>query len=789
MKVFHQVLLIAVCGLSLTFTSCKKNNPVDANPTAPTFQSVTRSGTLNLVEGSTVKPSGLNVVTFAGSAPLDEQGKFSVQATNAIGYQQLLFTSKTSGKLVSIGLYDPATKTLTANDTSTVVSLLLFNPALLNTTQALRQQYIQTAEQNSRFPQLLSLYRQAMQSNADSVFSFNSNPIFFQTAAQIMIETVQSIASGSNGTFNKPNNVLVGGTPTIENGSGNNIIFDNPTNVYYCAGVYPNNNSQKDVATINPQPAIVQLQWAWPPVTVNQPEQTDYSLGDGNFRIYLAKGLDFSKWNQWNNPVGRATICNTAQIILSVIDLVMGFVPTPNIANLPNHLVLSASDAYSLGRNIEDADVLGFVTATMGVISENADAIALWVWEDAANEAEKNAAATTVKVLGGIAGDISLAYTLISVSNSTGPFFYDLIFAPKELNYYVTKQNGTFSLSEEDPPTASFTISPPAGIVATNFQFAASASIDNKDNLSQLKFRWDWKSDGTWTDWSNSYTTTHSYSTPAAYVVTLEVENQAGLIGTVSHTVNVGGGAGTASHVKLFMDIDPWNSDAMIRMLQSLGFTQGTGQKTYEVLGSSSMGTASLIPGQDLIIISNDQTQDFYNNYANNQIRFTNFVNNGGSLFWEACDNGWNYGSMQQAGIILPGYITSNFNPDFFNYVANPNLPLVAGLPDTLEHNYASHERFTNLQDGTTIYCVDSDNLPTLIEFKFGAGWIIVTGQPLEHIYDDLWGTAAMQQLLPRIVAYFTGNPIPAKAQRKVSVGRILPSYIPKHSSGSTLRQ
>jgi hypothetical protein len=120
--------------------------------------------------------------------------------------------------------------------------------------------------------------------------------------------------------------------------------------------------------------------------------------------------------------------------------------------------------------------------------------------------------------------------------------------------------------------------------------------------------------------------------------------------------------------------------------------------------------------------------------------------------------------------------------------VVNPNLPLVIGLPDTLEHNYASHERFTNLQDGTTIYCVDSDNLPTLIEFHLGAGWIIVTGQPLEHIYDNLWGTPEMQQLLSRIVDYFTGNPIVSKVKGRSSAGRLLRSYVSKRSSGSFSR-
>jgi len=230
------------------------------------------------------------------------------------------------------------------------------------------------------------------------------------------------------------------------------------------------------------------------------------------------------------------------------------------------------------------------------------------------------------------------------------------------------------------------------------------------------------------------------------------------LIGVISHSLNVVTGYGNASHIKLFMDKNPWNSDAMIRMLQKLGYTEGTSSNTYEILPSSEMGTIALSPGIDLVIISNDQTQTFYNNYANNQILFNNFVNNGGALFWEACDNGWNEGSMQSAGVILPGNLKTSYKLDYYNYVYNSSLPLVKGLPSTLDHNYASHESFSNFPDGTIIYCINSDSKPTLIEFNLGAGWVLISGQPLEHQYDRVYRNPDMENLLPRIISRFTGR-------------------------------
>jgi len=194
-------------------------------------------------------------------------------------------------------------------------------------------------------------------------------------------------------------------------------------------------------------------------------------------------------------------------------------------------------------------------------------------------------------------------------------------------------------------------------------------------------------------------------------------------------------------------------------MLENLGFTAGTGPNTYEIIKSSRMDSVPLIPGKDLVIIANDQNQTFYDNYAAVQVRFTNFVYMGGSLFWEACDQGWAQGSMVKAGVVLPGNLVTDFDYDNNNYVSNPNLPIVAGLPNKLDHNYASHESFSNLPEGTTIYCVNEEQEPTLVEFNLGGGWIIITGQPLEHQYDRIYGAPDMEKLLPRIVAYFTGKP------------------------------
>ena len=55
---------------------------------------------------------------------------------------------------------------------------------------------------------------------------------------------------------------------------------------------------------------------------------------------------------------------------------------------------------------------------------------------------------------------------------------------------------------------------------------------------------------------------------------------------------------------------------------------------------------------------------------------------------------------------------------------------------------------------------MNEEAVPTLVEFSLGDGWVILSGQPLEHQYDRVYGSPDMEELLPRIVEYFTGKPI-----------------------------
>ncbi len=80
-----------------------------------------------------------------------------------------------------------------------------------------------------------------------------------------------------------------------------------------------------------------------------------------------------------------------------------------------------------------------------------------------------------------------------------------------------------------NPPVASFSISPTSGNVTVTFTVNASSSSDLQDPSEALEVRWDWEDDGTWdTTWSSAKEAQHQYSVPDNYTIRLEVRDIGG---------------------------------------------------------------------------------------------------------------------------------------------------------------------------------------------------------------------------------------------------------------------
>ncbi|HEX05177.1 MAG TPA: PKD domain-containing protein, partial [Bacteroidetes bacterium] len=618
---------------------------------------------------------------------------------------------------VLIGLLEDANGDVEFSVETTVVALSLLNPNLFGTTIAEREAYIVALRANPDFQTVVDDLTADFVDLGVNALSIDENPAFYQALAGLMQSTMMSM-----GQAGPPEADELLPPPSLS-GTGGVMQVMNPTFAYYGVGIYRDNVTWESTHTADRRNEQIET-WGWPPTMMAGDGITDIPLADGDYLIHLNRGPDFSKMTDWDDPAGRATLLNSANIILSIMDLIVGQLPVyPADTDLDGYLTVNQSQLAAVALAVSQMDENATLLAYLGIVNANAGNVAGWLWQDA----ESVAAQIYLQAASSMMQDMVYVFQLLSYQDATGPFVYDLVNTVDQVNYYITVAGGEITEQiTDEPPVAAFTVNPPAGIIETEFTFDASSTVDEIDPLEDLLFRWDFNGDGVFdTGWSSDPMATHTYTETGAWDVVMEAKDTSNLVGVAGGIVNVGGGAGTATHVKYFMDTLPWHrennpNEALFVVLDLLGFTEGTGPNTYEVIPSTEMGTAVITPGEDLVIIANDQETSFYVNYAANMARFNNFVYMGGSMFWEACDGGWSSGSMAEAGVVLPGSVYPDYSLQNYNYVTNSLLPLVAGLPETLQHSYASHEAFINLPLGTTIYTTDARELSTLIEYSLG---------------------------------------------------------------------
>jgi len=177
------------------------------------------------------------------------------------------------------------------------------------------------------------------------------------------------------------------------------------------------------------------------------------------------------------------------------------------------------------------------------------------------------------------------------------------------------------------------------------------------------------------------------------------------------------------AEVAVFMDALPWDSDAILQVLDANG-------AVYDVLGSGDMESADL-DAYRVVIISNDQPQPFYDAYLANAGRFDDFVAGGGFLWFGAAGSGWNGGYIGDAPV--PGGVT--VTPDVFegaNDVVAPDHPVMAGVPDPFFGDAASHSGFEGAPDGSILATGSDSGLPTLLDYEYELGRVLAFGQTLE---------------------------------------------------------
>jgi hypothetical protein len=191
----------------------------------------------------------------------------------------------------------------------------------------------------------------------------------------------------------------------------------------------------------------------------------------------------------------------------------------------------------------------------------------------------------------------------------------------------------------------------------------------------------------------------------------------------------------TSGDVLVIQRYWPWDSTADVDVLYALGYNVDT-------IDMVDLWYVDLLDYQ-MVLIANDQDQEFYDSYVAQRWVFEDYVYAGGVLVFFAAGEGWNGGTL--TGQYLPGgAAVDNTYKDNNNTVANYTHPVVTGILSDgvplvngdLYSSYCSHGVFYNLPPGTKTVLRNTLGQPTFIQYKFGAGQVIASTNTWEFSYD-----------------------------------------------------
>lgn len=179
--------------------------------------------------------------------------------------------------------------------------------------------------------------------------------------------------------------------------------------------------------------------------------------------------------------------------------------------------------------------------------------------------------------------------------------------------------------------------------------------------------------------------------------------------------------------VLIIQDEYPWGADSIQQILSAHAIP-------YDQVDSSYMATIDL-SAYELVIIPSVQSTTFYDNWDIHIARFEEYVEAGGAL--------WLSGTTQGQVPAAPGGVLNHLGGDDYNDVLLPGHPWVAGVSGQIFGNSASHNYFTNLFPGSLVVAQSTNyGQATLVDYRIGAGRIMLTGQTLEIAWWYNWDAA-----------------------------------------------
>lgn len=230
-------------------------------------------------------------------------------------------------------------------------------------------------------------------------------------------------------------------------------------------------------------------------------------------------------------------------------------------------------------------------------------------------------------------------------------------------------------------------------------------------------------------------------------IPTTSAKSQSGKTLTLDSTASSLQNDSAACDVLLIQSNAPWDTSSNESVLSAL--EQDGHHSGYHTVTIADALTEDF-SDYAIIVYANDQTAESYSQHSQLRVALEAYIYNGGTVLFGAC--GSDLGKLSQ-NTELPAGVVQVLDPSTNNYIADADHPIVTGtLTDgtalTDEMLYAQYCSLTSFDESTlpagsnVILRATSSGAPTLVEYPYGAGSVILSGLTWEfgYAYWSYWG-------------------------------------------------
>jgi len=379
------------------------------------------------------------------------------------------------------------------NATTTALALICMAPVFQGAEDGVREQVAEIAREDARFGGLVA----DVQDQIDAQRSVKAYPKdVYALAADIALSTAEAIASSSGSSTSQ----LPVRKPWVEDAPGADVRFVNPTCTYYWLEIRDSGGRVVGgPICIEARPGIIEFQLFPPRISVED-KTTEWPLGNagaGTYYCAMYKGLATLFPTQliledFTHPASLAAVLNTYKGMTMVLSLAL-----PKLPDLPLHastlerFLIPVGDVFAIGQAIRQGDALRVVYTILQVAAENADTIALWVFE----ETGKSISSEFIDTVALVAKKLAWVLMLAEIANEIVPYIYDMVMSPWSIGFELEQSaNGSVRIVREavglDRPRIDAITPDPADVSPGGQAELTCQASDDEDPPGSLAYSW-----------------------------------------------------------------------------------------------------------------------------------------------------------------------------------------------------------------------------------------------------------------------------------------------------------